>query len=86
MWMWARIWSEDESVRIKEKINLEKLQAQHLSSRSRMLLVFEPWATSESDRIIHQEAGEGILHFSKRLWLTWCVLVLHARPVHGKAE
>ena len=51
-----------------------------------MLLVFEPWATSESDRIIHQEAGEGILHFSKRQWLTWCVLVLHARSVHDKAE
>ena len=48
MWMWERTWSEDESVRRKEKINLEKLQAQHLSSRSRTLLVFEPQATSES--------------------------------------
>ena len=83
MWMWERPWSEDESVRRKEKINLEKLQAQHLSSRSRTLLVFEAWATSESGRIIHQEAGEGILHVSERLWVTGRVLVPHAGQVRS---
>ena len=83
MWMWERPWSEDESVRRKEKINLEKLQAQHLSSRSRTLLVFEAWATSESGRIIHREAGEGTLHVSERLGVTGRVLVPHAGQVRS---